>query len=320
MVPVAVDVEDRVGRRPAPTGNRVRRLTERRRETLAAYVFASPWLLGLLLLNVGPAVSSFYFSFTEYQLVKPPTFIGLENYRQLVTSDPRFLTAIYNTTFMVVLGVPLSMLAGLSIALLLNQKIRGLAIYRTIFFLPSQVSGVALALLWGWILNPQFGIVSRFFDLFGVQSPVWLADPNWVKPAFVIMGLWSVGGSMIIWLAGLQSIPETFYEAAQIDGAGRLRRFFWITLPLLTPTIFFVLTTSIIGSFQIFTQAFVLTSGGPNDATLFYALYIYQTAFQFFQMGYAAALAWVLFAIVLAITLLNLRYARSWVYYESVKE
>jgi multiple sugar transport system permease protein len=313
-------VDDQVGRRPSSSGKRVWQLTERRREALAAYLFAAPWLLGLVLLSVGPAVSSFYFSFTEYQLVKPPTFIGIENYRQLLTADPRFFTAIYNTAFMVVLGVPLNMLAGLSIALLLNQKIRGLALYRTIFFLPSQVSGVALALLWGWILNPQFGIVSRFLDLFGVQSPVWLADPNWVKPAFVIMGLWSVGGGMIIWLAGLQSIPETFYEAAQIDGAGRLRRFFGITLPLLTPTIFFVLTTSIIGSFQIFTQAFILTSGGPNDATLFYALYIYQTAFQFFQMGYAAALAWVLFVIVLAITLLNLRFARSWVYYESVKE
>ena len=221
---------------------------------------------------------------------------------------------------MVALGVPLNVVAGLALALLLNQKLRGLAIYRTIFFLPSQISGVALALLWGWILNPQFGIVARGLGLFGVQAPLWLSDPDWVKPAFVIMGLWHVGSSMIIWLAGLQSIPDVFYEAAQIDGAGRWHRFWRITLPLLTPTVFFTLTTGIIGSFQIFTQAFVLTGGGPNDASLFYALYIYQQAFQFFQMGYAAALAWVLFAIVLTVTLINLRFARSWVYYETVKE
>lgn len=295
-------------------------MTERGREALAGYLFASPWLIGMLALTVVPAVSSFYFSFTAYPLVQAPVFIGIQNYVDLLTADPRFIKAILNTGFMVALGVPIQMVAGLFIAVLLNQNLRGLAIYRTIFFLPSQVSGVALALLWGWILNPQFGIVTRVLNVASIQAPVWLADPNWVKPAFVIMGLWSVGQSMIIWLAGLQSIPETFYEAAQIDGAGRLRRFWSITLPLLTPTIFFTVTTGIIGSFQIFTQAFILTSGGPNDATLFYALYIYRQAFQFFQMGYACALAWVLFVIIMSITLLNLRFARTWVYYETVKE
>ncbi len=304
----------------ARPGVRRRRLSDRGRETLAAYIFASPWLIGFVLLTAAPVVSSFYFSFTDYPLVQAPVFSGLSNYRQLLTADPRFVKAIYNTLFMVVLGVPLHMVAGLAVALLLNQHIKGLAIYRTIFFLPSQVSGVALALLWGWILNPQFGIVSRAFNLINVVAPVWLSDPTWVKPAFVIMGLWGVGQSMIIWLGGLQSIPEQFYEAAEIDGAARLRRFFSITLPLLSPTIFFVFTTGIIGSFQIFTQAFVLTSGGPNDATLFYALYIYQEAFQFFQMGYACALAWILFVIVMSITLLNLKFAKSWVYYETVKE
>jgi multiple sugar transport system permease protein len=297
-----------------------RRLTERGREAVAGYAFASPWLAGLLVLTVVPALSSFYFSFTDYPLVKPPSFVGAQNYQQLFTADPRFVQAIGNTVFMVALSVPLNMVCGLAVALLLNQKLRGLAVYRTVFFLPSQVSGVALALLWGWILNPQFGIVARALGLVGVQAPLWLADPVWVKPAFVIMGVWHVGSSMIIWLAGLQSIPDAFYEAAQIDGAGRWHRFWRITLPLLTPTVFFTLTTGIINTFQIFTQAFVLTSGGPNDASLFYALYIYQQAFQFFQMGYAAALAWVLFAIVLTLTLVNLRFARSWVYYETVKE
>jgi multiple sugar transport system permease protein len=295
-------------------------LTERRREAIAGYLFAAPWLAGLLGLTAIPALASIYLSFTEYQLVKEPSFIGLDNYRQLFTSDQRFIKAILNTIFMVALGVPAQMIVGLAVALLLNQRVRGLAIYRTIFFLPSQVTGVALALMWGWILNPQFGIVTQALELMRIQAPLWLVDPNWVKPAFILMGLWSIGTSMIIWLAGLQSIPDIYYEAAQIDGASPLRRFWSITLPLLTPTTFFVLITSIIGTFQIFTQAFVLTRGGPNDASLFYALYIYEQAYRFFQMGYAAALAWVLFVIVLALTLLNLRLAKTWVYYEAVKE
>ena len=295
-------------------------LTERRREAIAGYLFAAPWLIGLLGLTAVPALISIYLSFTEYQLVKPPTFIGLDNYRQLFTADPRFVKALLNTAFMVALGVPAQMVVGLAVALLLNQRVRGLAIYRTIFFLPSQVTGVALALMWGWILNPQFGIVAQGLERLGVLAPLWLVDPIWVKPAFILMGLWSVGTSMIIWLAGLQSIPEIYYEAAAIDGAGPLRRFWRITLPLLTPTTFFVLITSIIGTFQIFTQAYVLTKGGPNDASLFYALYIYEQAYKFFHMGYAAALAWVLFTIVLALTLLNLRLARTWVYYEAAKD
>jgi multiple sugar transport system permease protein len=295
-------------------------LTERRREAIAGYLFAAPWLLGLLGLTAVPALGSIYLSLTEYQLVKPPSFIGLANYVQLFTEDARFIKAILNTIFMVVVGVPAQMVVGLAVALLLNQRVRGLAVYRTIFFLPSQVTGVAMALMWGWILNPQFGVVAQSFELLGIQAPLWLVDPNWVKPAFILMGLWSVGTSMVIWLAGLQGIPSIYYEAAQIDGAGALRRFWSITLPLLTPTTFFVLVTSIIGTFQIFAQAYVLTRGGPNDASLFYALYIYEQAYRFFQMGYAAALAWVLFVIVLALTLLNLRIAKTWVYYEAVKE
>jgi multiple sugar transport system permease protein len=295
-------------------------LTERRREAIAGYLFAAPWLLGLLGLTTLPALASIYLSFTDYQLTQPPDFVGLDNYVRLFTDDGRFIKAILNTLFMVLVGVPVQMVAGLAVALLLNQRVRGLAIYRTIFFLPSQVSGVALALMWGWILNPQFGIITQVFDMAGILAPIWLTDPVWVKPAFILMGLWAIGTSMIIWLAGLQSIPDIYYEAAAIDGAGRLRRFWSITLPLLTPTTFFVLITGIIGTFQIFAQAYVLTNGGPNDASLFYALYIYQTAFKFFQMGYAAALAWVLFVIVLALTLLNLRLAKTWVYYEAVKE
>jgi multiple sugar transport system permease protein len=295
-------------------------LTERRREAIAGYLFAAPWLAGLIGLTAIPALASLYLSFTEYQLVQPPAFIGLDNFRQLFTTDPRFVKALLNTGFMVAIGVPIQMAVGLAVALLLNQRVRGLAIYRTIFFLPSQVTGVAVALMWGWVLNPQFGVVAQVLDRAGILAPLWLVDPDWVKPAFILMGLWSIGTSMVIWLAGLQSIPEIYYEAAALDGAGPIRRFLRITMPLLSPTTFFVLITSTIGTFQIFTQAFVLTKGGPNDASLFYALYIYEQAYRFFRMGYAASLAWVLFVIVLLLTLLNLRLAKTWVHYEAVKE
>jgi multiple sugar transport system permease protein len=295
-------------------------LTERRREALAGILFAGPWLIGLLCLTTLPTLASFVFSFTDYEVVRwPPRFVGLHNYVRLFTDDPRFVKALLNTLFIVALGVPTQMVAGLLLALLLNQKVGGLGIYRTFFFLPSQITGVSLALMWGWILNPQFGVVSYLLDLVGVRSPLWFTDPTWVKPAFVVMGLWAVGTSMIIWLAGLQSIPDLYYEAAQIDGAGKLGRFWHITMPLLTPTTFFTLITSVIYTFQVFTQAYVLTKGGPNDASLFYALYVFEKAFKVFQMGYASSLAWVLFAVIMALTLLNLKLSKSWVYYEAEK-
>ncbi len=289
------------------------------RETLAALVLVSPWLIHLLFLELVPILASFYFSFCDYQIVKPAKFLGLQNYVRLFTDDPRFIKSLYNTMYMVVIGVPAGMISGLAIALLMNTNVRGRAIYRTMYYLPSQVAGVALAFMWSWLLNPQFGVVSVVLREVGIKPPLWIASPQWVKPSFIMMGLWGVGGSMIIWLAGLQAIPETFYEAAQIDGANRWRRFTGITLPLLSPTIFFVLTTSIIGTFQIFTQAYVLTSGGPGDASLFYALYLYQEAFTYFKMGYAAAMAWVLFVIIMSVTLLQIKLGQRWVYYEAVR-
>jgi len=220
---------------------------------------------------------------------------------------------------MVVVGVPVGMVAGLAIALLMNTHVHGRAIFRTMYYMPSQVSGVALAFMWSWLLNPQFGVVPVMLKSVGIKPPLWLASPLWVKPSFIMMGLWGVGGSMIIWLAGLQAIPEVFYEAAEIDGANRWKRFIGITLPLLSPTIFFVLTTSIIGTFQIFTQAYVLTAGGPADASLFYALYLYQQAFTYFRMGYASAMAWVLFIIIMVVTLVQIKLGQRWVYYEAVR-
>ena len=294
-------------------------LSPRTRETLAALVLASPWLVHLLFLEAVPILASFYFSFCDYQIVQPAKFMGLQNYVRLFTEDPRFIKSLYNTLFMVVIGVPAGMISGLAIALLMNTNVRGRALYRTMYYLPSQVSGVALAFMWSWLLNPQFGVVSVVLRGVGIKPPLWIGSPQWVKPSFIMMGLWGVGGSMIIWLAGLQAIPEVFYEAAQIDGANRWKRFTGITLPLLSPTIFFVLTTSIIGTFQIFTQAYVLTSGGPADASLFYALYLYQEAFAYFKMGYAAAMAWVLFVIIMGLTLLQIKLGQRWVYYEAVR-
>ena len=299
----------------ATTGRRW--LTQRRREAIEGDALASPWFFGLAILTVVPFFLSIYYSFTDYQIISQPYFVGLKNYTKLFTEDEQFLRSLGNTAFMVVLGVPIHMIAGLGVAMLLNQQVRGLPFYRTFFFLPSQISGVALAILWSWILHPQFGLFAIVLKLTDIQPPNFLQDPNWVKPAFIILGVWGIGTTMIIWLAGLQGIPDTFYEAAQVDGAGRLRQFFSITLPLLSPTIFFVLVTSIIGTFQIFTQAYVITQGGPNDATLFYALLIYRHAFQYFNMGYAAALAWVLFIIVMALTLANFKMAGRWVYYEA---
>ena len=304
---------------PRPATGR-RWLTQRRQEAVEGYLLAAPWFVGLAILTVVPFFLSIYYSFTDYQIISSPFFVGLKNYEKLFTTDDQFWRSLGNTAFMVLLGVPVHMVAGLGVAMLLNQRVRGLPFYRTFFFLPSQISGVALAILWGWILHPQFGLFAIVLKMSNIQVPIFLQDPNWVKPAFIVMGIWGIGTSMIIWLAGIQGIPDTFYEAAQVDGAGKLRQFFSITLPLLSPTIFFVLVTSIIGTFQIFTQAYVITQGGPNDATLFYALLIYRHAFQYFNMGYAAALAWVLFFIVMVLTLIQLKLGRRWVYYEAERD
>lgn len=264
-------------------------------------------------------LASLYLSLTTYDIIGSATFVGLRNYKNLFTNDPLFTKSLNNTFFMVGVGVPIRMVLGLVLAVLLNQQVRLLPWFRTAYFLPSQVSGVAQALLWGWLLNPDFGLVGYLLSRVGLKSPYFLSDPELVKPSFIVMGTWGIGGGMVIWLSGLQSIPDVFYEAAKVDGANAWTCFWRITLPLLTPTIFYVLTLGIIGTFQIFTQAFILTEGGPNDATLFYALQLYRQAFRYFRMGYACAMAWVLFFIIFGVTLVNLRVSSFWVYYETVK-
>jgi len=289
-------------------------------EARAGFAFASPWLLGLLVLTAGPILVSIVYSFCRYDVLHPAEFVGLDNYRRLFTADPLFWKSLANTGFMM-LGVPLGMAVGLAIAMLLNTEVRGMQVYRTVYYLPAIVPMVAASLLWIWVLNPEVGLVNSLLRSFGVGSPPnWLQSSAWLtgsKTAIILMGLWSAGSGMIIWLAGLKGIPQHLYEAAQIDGAGPLRRFFHVTLPMLSPYIFFNLIMGVIGTMQIFTQAYIMTQGGPDDSTMFYAYYLFNNAFRYFKMGYASALAWILFVIVLALTLVQLRLAPRWVHYES---
>ncbi len=285
-----------------------------RREYYAGYFFASPWFIGFLIFGGGPLFFSLIMSCCQYDVLSPPKWVGLENYR-FMFSDPLFYKSLWNTIYMT-LGVPLGMVVSLGIALLLQREWRGMATYRTLFYLPAIMPGVAASILWLWIFNPQEGMMNAILAELGIQGPIWLQDPKWSKPALILMGVWSSGGSMIIWLAGLKTIPVQLYEAAEIDGAGPIRKFFYITLPMLSPYILFNLIMGFIGTFQIFTQAFIMTRGGPIDSTLFYAYYLFNNGFQYLRMGYASALAWVLFAIILILTIMQLKVSQKWVYYE----
>jgi len=287
-----------------------------RREALTFYLLISPWLIGLLLFVLGPMVASLVFSFTRWDLLSPATFIGLQNYEKMFTRDPLFWQSLKVTAIYTCVYVPMELAGGLVLALLLNQRLRFVGIFRTIYYLPSVLPGVAFVVLWMWILHPDVGLINTLLSYVGIQGPRWLADPDWALPALLMMSLWGLGRSMVIYLASLQGIPKHLYEAASIDGANSWHSFWKITLPMLTPTIFFNLVLSIISTFQTFTSAFVATDGGPLDSTLFYVLYLFRQAFQYFNMGYASALAWVLFLIILALTLLIVRSSGRWVYYE----
>jgi multiple sugar transport system permease protein len=295
-------------------GNRIAR-----RNLINGLLFASPWILGFLVFTLYPLIASLYYSFCAYSGLNKPVWIGLENYRTLFTDEPLFTKSLWNTMYMVVVGLPLNLVASLGLALLLNQAVRGISIYRTIYYLPSLVPAVASAILWMWLLSPEIGLVNTVlgpvFRLFDAAPPAWLGDPKWSKPAFVLMGVWGAGGGVIIYLAGLKDVPTSLYEAAELDGASPWRRFLAVTLPMISPIIFFNVVMGIIGSFQYFTQAYVMTQGGPQDSTLFYALNLFNAAFIDWRMGYASAMAWVLFAITLACTLVVMRSGSRWVYY-----
>jgi len=291
----------------------------RRPESRAGYLFVSPWLLGFAAFTAGPILVSLVYSLCRYNVLEPAAWVGLENYRRLLLHDPLFWRSLANTAYML-LGLPLGMAAGLGIAMLLNTRVGGLKWYRTIFYLPAIVPMVASCMLWLWVLNPTHGLINSLLRLLGVaQPPLWLHSSSWLlgsKAAMLLMGLWGAGGGMVIWLAGLKGIPAYLYEAAEMDGAGPFRRFWHITLPMLSPYIFFNLVMGVIGTMQVFGQAFIMTNGGPDDSTLFYAYYLFNHAFSYFNMGYASAMAWLLFLVVIALTVLQLRLSKRWVYYE----
>jgi multiple sugar transport system permease protein len=296
-----------------------------RNEALTFYLCVSPWVLGFLIFTVGPMIASLVLSFTNWDILTPPKFIGFLNYSNALV-DPKVAISLKVTLMYAVTSVPLRLLTALLLAMLLNEATRGVSIFRTAFYLPAIVSSVAAAVLWQWILNPVYGPVNGFLALLGIQGPAWFNDPNYALWALVIMSPWGVGGEMLIFLAGLKGIPKQLYESAELDGAGSVARFFNVTLPMLSPTLFFNLVMAIIGSFQTFDTAYVISTahagqpGDPLNSTLFYMIYLYNTAFSNQEMGYATALGWILFVIIMVATLLVLRSSRSWVYYEAERK
>lgn len=298
---------------------RVRRRRSALKRNLEGYLFASPWIIGFLLWTLGPMVASFVLTFMEWDLVSSPEWVGLRNITEMAR-DSVLLQALKVTTIYALFSVPLHLIFGLTLAMLLNTKIAGMRFYRTAFYLPSVLSGVAVALLWRWLFSTEFGLFNVLLSYFGIQGPSWLGDERWALSSLVIMSLWGVGASTIIYLAGLQGIPTDLYEAAEVDGARGWSRFRHITLPLMTPVLFFQLIVGMIAALQIFTPALIMTNGGPNNSTNFVLLYLYRNAFQYFRMGYASAIAWVLFVYILILTLIVFRSSALWVHYQGEKQ
>ena len=288
----------------------------KRREAINAYIMLAPWIIGFIVFTAGPMVASIVISFMDWPLLQAPKWIGLGNYKFMFKGE-LFWISLYNTIYYTLIGVPLRVIAALCVALAMNLKLRGISVYRTIYYIPSITPAVASSIMWLWIFNPDFGLANTLLGYIGIHSKIrWIYDPALSKPSLILMSLWGIGGMMIILLAGLQGIPEQLYEAAEIDGAGLWHKFWKITLPMLSPSIFFVTIMQVISSFQVFTQAYVMTRGGPANSTLFLVLYLYQNGFEFFRMGYASALAWALFMFVMVLTILQFRGSRYWVFYE----
>jgi len=309
---MAVSVPTRTERPFKPQANGLRR-----RETLAAYGFLLPNLIGFLIFTLLPVVAALLISLTDWNLLQPPKWVGLQNFATLA-QDPLFRKVLGNTAIYVLGTVPVQMILALLVAMALNQGLPGTLFFRAAFFMPVVTSAVAIALVWRWIYNADFGVLNSFLYMLGVSDPPnWLTSTRWALPSVMIMSVWQqIGFSMVLFLAGLQGVPEHLYEAARIDGAGPFQRFLFITVPMLTPTTFFVFVINIINSFQVFDQAFIMTGGGPANATNTIVYNIYQNAFQFFKMGYAAAMAWVLFAIIFIVTVVQFRFQSRWVHYE----
>lgn len=285
------------------------------RQSLDGYLCILPWFIGFIVFVAGPMIASVFIAFTDWSILGAPVFIGLKNFGDIAV-DEQFWVSLGNTAYYTFIAVPLHVIGALALAMILNVKIRGINIYRTWYYLPSVVPGVASAVLWRWIFATEYGLINDLLRRVGLPTVSWLLDPAWAKPALIIMSMWHIGQSMIIFLAGLQGVPDTLYEAANIDGANWWERFRHVTIPMLTPVIFFNLVMGIIGTFQVFTTAFIMTGGGPRNSTLFYVMYLYRQAFDSLHMGYASAMAWILFIIIMIFTFIQLKAANIWVYYE----
>jgi multiple sugar transport system permease protein len=297
-----------------------RRLGRQARENLKGYLFVSPWILSLLVFTAYPMIASFYFAMTKYSILNPPTWVGWGNFQVMFATDPYYWKSVWNTVYYVIVSVPLGIGIGLVLALLLDQRIGGIGIYRTLYYLPGLVPAVASTLLWMVLLDPRLGLVNMALRLVGLRPVGWLRSAAWSKPALILMSLWGgSGGTMLIFLASLKEIPQSLLEAAMIDGANGWQRFWNVKLPLLTPTVFFNLIMGIIGSFQVFASAFVAGSGegGPLNSILVYMLHLYRNAFRYFNMGYASAMALAMFAVLVALTLVLIRSSNYWVFYQA---
>lgn len=279
-------------------------------------LFALPAILGFIIFVAGPMFASLIFSMTDWNIGSDMRFTGLENYRTMTAEDPLFSKSLFVTLYYTIGSVPLGIMAAFLIAMLLNQKVKGLAIFRTVYYLPVLVPSIANSMLWLWLFNPDFGLFNSMLRSVGLPGSQWIYSETAAIPSLILMSTWGVGNAAVIFLAGLQGVPGHLYEAVEVDGGGALRKFWHVTLPSMTPTIFFNVIMGMIGTLQVFDQAYVMTNGGPNNATLFYIFYLYRKAFSEAQMGYAAALAWVLFLIIMALTALVFRSSRFWVYYE----
>ena len=278
-------------------------------------LFASPWVLGFLAFTAYPMVASLYYSLTSYDVLRPPRFIGLENFRFMLFSDSLFRIVLGNTVWFVVVGVPSGLVIAFLLANLLNTDMKGRPVFRTIFYLPAILPAVASAEVWRWVYNPRYGLINSVLKSWGLATIPWLSSPALAKPSLVIIHCWAQGTAIVIFLAALQDVPRTLYDAAVVDGANGWNRFWHVTVPMCTPSILFVAITGLIGMFQYFTLGWLLTQGGPNNATEFYSMYLYRNAFRYFKMGYASALAWGLFVIVVSCTIALMRSSARWVYY-----
>lgn len=288
------------------------------KSNMTGLLFAAPAILGFLIFNIGPMLASLYFSFTDYSVTGGTHFIGLNNYQNIFSgNDPYFYKSLLVTGYYVALSVPLQMAYAFLLAVLLNQNIKCRSLFRTIFYLPSIVPAIALSMIWLWILDPDLGLANELLKIFGLPTSRWIFEENTVIPTLAVMSTWTTGGTTVIFLASLQNIPRHLYEAVEIDGGNAIHKFWKITIPTMTPIIFFNLVMALIGGFQVFTQSYVMTQGGPNNASLFYVFYLYREAFQYQRLGSACSIAWVLFVIIMAVTALIFKSSDSWVYYES---